>query len=124
MAIGVKKIKQLDAITTVPSNADLIININTGETKRASVEDFADSINTTFTGTLAEWTALTTAEKAKYLIVNLIDSSGGSGGGGGGGGGSINVVDVVENNNLSPVTSNAVYDYIDTVITQALTNSY
>lgn len=84
MAIILKRIKQLDAVTTVPSDADLIINISTGDSKRASVENLANSINTTFTGTIAEWNALTVAEKAKYLIVNLTDDSSGGGGTGGG----------------------------------------
>lgn len=80
MAVTVKTIKQLDSVTDVPSNADLIINTSAGDTKRASVENFADSINTTFTGTQAEWNELTTAEKAKYIIVNITDDTSGGGG--------------------------------------------
>ena len=49
-----------------------------------------------FTGTSTEWNAV--VDKSKYDIVNLTDEATGE------------VVDAVENGNLNPVTSNAVYD--------------
>ena len=54
-----------------------------------------------FTGTTAEWNALTDAQKAKYLIVNLIDDAGQG----------ITVVNVVQNNNMNVPTSNAVFNF-------------
>ena len=55
----------------------------------------------TFVGTTQEWDALTAAEKAQYKIVNLTNDVMG---------GETVVVDTVEDGNLNPVTSNAVYD--------------
>lgn len=57
----------------------------------------------TFVGTTQEWDALTAAEKAQYKVVNLTNDIVG---------GEIVVVDEVEDGNLNPVTSNAVYDSI------------
>lgn len=51
-----------------------------------------------FTGTSTEWNAV--VDKSKYDIVNLTDEATGE------------VVNVVEDGNLNPVTSNAVYDSI------------
>lgn len=55
---------------------------------------------TAFTGTTAQWNALTSAEKAKYEIVNLTDDVNG---------GTV-VSDAVTSGDLNPVTSNAVYN--------------
>ena len=53
-----------------------------------------------FTGTQAEWNALTTAEKNEYSQANITDSSS-----------TVFVpVDTVADGNMNPVTSNAVYD--------------
>lgn len=56
----------------------------------------------TFVGTTQEWDALTAAEKAQYKIVHLTNDVAG---------GEMVVVDTVEDGNLNPVTSNAVYDF-------------
>ena len=53
-----------------------------------------------FTGTQAEWDALSAAEKAKYTLVSLTDDADYVG----------NIVDAVTNGEMSAVTSNAVYD--------------
>lgn len=53
-----------------------------------------------FNGTKAEYDALTEEDKAKYSLVNISDI---------GNDGEVNVVDVVEEDNLISVTSNAVY---------------
>ena len=74
-----------------------------------------DTITTTFTGTVAEWNALSIADKAKYEIVNLTDDPTC---------GDMIVVDTVADGNMNAVTSNAVYDYVDTMITQALNTGY
>ena len=57
-----------------------------------------------FVGTQAEWDALPQSQKNKYdgKIVNITDSNSGCG-----------VTDVVEENNMSAVTSNAVYHKIE-----------
>lgn len=59
-----------------------------------------------FVGTQAEWDALPQAEKDKYdgKIVNITDGNSGSG-----------VADVVEENNMNAVTSNAVYHKIEEI---------
>lgn len=62
---------------------------------------YANRINlkpSTFTGTIAQWNALSVAEKAKYTIVNLTDD-----------GETGDVVDEIQNGNMNPITSNAVY---------------
>ena len=56
-----------------------------------------------FTGTRAEWDALTTAEKGEYDICNLTDDLAG---------GELVVSDTVTEGDLNPVTSNAVFDAI------------
>ena len=62
-----------------------------------------------FTGTSTEWNAV--IDKSKYDIVNLTDEATGE------------VVDAVENGNLNPVTSNAVYDGLSLKAnTTAITN--
>ena len=62
-----------------------------------------------FTGTSTEWNAV--VDKSKYDIVNLTDEATGE------------VVDAVENGNLNPVTSNAVYDGLSLKVnTTAITN--
>ena len=60
-----------------------------------------DTVTTTFTGTRAEWEALTAVQKAQYTIVNLTDDPAGSG---------MVVVDVIQSGNMNAVTSNAVYN--------------
>ena len=55
-----------------------------------------------FTGTRTEWNTLSNAEKAEYDIVNLTDDLGNSN----------SVVNIVQDGNMNPVTSNAVYNAI------------
>lgn len=55
-----------------------------------------------FLGTKEEWEALPSADKVKYSIVNLTDDTDPA----------YTVVDVVENNNMHAVTSNAVYGQV------------
>lgn len=59
--------------------------------------------NPVFTGTTAEWTAVT--DKSKYKIVNLTDD-----------GETGEVVDAVTDGDMRPVTSNAVYDKLSELI--------
>lgn len=54
-----------------------------------------------FTGTQAEWDALTTDEKKEYDCVSIDDATT-----------ETSLADAVENGNMNAVTSNAVYDYI------------
>ncbi len=69
-----------------------------------------------FIGTRAEWERLTAEEKAAYngRVVNITDDSLLSN----------SVVNKVEEGNMSPVTSNAVYVYVDSMITSALNAGY
>lgn len=63
-----------------------------------------------FTGTSTEWNAV--VDKSKYDIVNLTDEATGE------------VANVVEDGNLNPVTSNAVYDSLVSAITNAFKPQY
>ena len=65
-----------------------------------------------FVGTTAEWNALTAYQKARYQLVNLTDDKETLG---------IAPVDVVEDGNMSAITSNAVADYIKVVISDDIT---
>ena len=57
-----------------------------------------------FTGTQAEWNALTTAEKNEYSQANITDANS-----------TVFIpVDVIADGNMNPVTSNAVYDALPT----------
>jgi len=58
-----------------------------------------------FTGTQAEWDALTAAEKNEYSQANITDTSS-----------TVFIpVDTIADGNMNPVTSNAVYDALNTV---------
>lgn len=59
--------------------------------------------NATFNGTHAEWNALTSAQKAMYNVVNFTDDEAIG----------LTISDVVQDGNMNPVTSNAVYDAIN-----------
>ena len=63
-----------------------------------------ETIATTFTGTQAEWNALTATEKAKYNLVNITDDVAS---------GAQVVVDEVTEGNMNAVTSNAVYNSLN-----------
>jgi len=82
-------------VAEVPYTAGSLIDITN---KEISVD--GDKVKATFVGTIAEWEALSASEKAEYELVNLTDDLAG---------GAQAVVDAVEENNFSPVTSNAVY---------------
>lgn len=69
-----------------------------------------NDFETSWTGTRAEWEALTSEVQSKYKIVNFTDDTAE--------GGAV-VVDAVENGNLNPVTSNAVALAIGGIITPA-----
>ena len=97
-------------VAPIPYTAGDLIEITNQE---VSVD--TDKVKPTFVGTIAEWNNLTAAQKAEYELVNLTDDIAG---------GQQIVVDVVQDGNLNAVTSNAVYDYIDTMITQALNAGY
>lgn len=71
---------------------------------------FRKFVKKTFTGTRAEWDALTTAEKKEYDICNLTDDLAG---------GELIVSDTVTEGDMNPVTSNAVAGHIPN-ITRAL----
>lgn len=86
-------------VAPVPYTAGRGIDINTN--KEIAVEN---NIKTTFVGTISEWEALTTAEKAEYELVSLIDDPAG---------GDIYVEDAVTKNSINPVTSGAVFDAIN-----------
>lgn len=62
-----------------------------------------ETIATTFTGTQAEWNALTATEKAKYNLVNITDDAAS---------GAQVVVDEVTEGNMNAVTSNAVAEKV------------
>lgn len=67
MAVTTTTIKQLPAITTVPGTSDVIVNDSQGVTNRITVDNFANAMDKDFTGTTAEWNALTTEQKAQYI---------------------------------------------------------
>jgi len=78
-----------------PNTRDFVYDEETGDLELAQP---------IFTGTSAEWNALTAQQKAEYAQVNLTDDITG---------GNAIVVDEVANGNLNPVTSNAVYEAIN-----------
>ncbi len=57
-------------------------------------------VEKTWTGTTADWEALSASDKAKYTFVNLTDDLAG---------GNLIVTDYVTSGDLNPITSNAVY---------------
>lgn len=69
------------------------------ETIQENSDGELETVVKIFTGTTAEWAALTTDEKKKYTIANITDDDSAS-----------SIVDAVQDGNMQPVTSNAVYD--------------
>lgn len=69
----------------------------------------------TFVGTKAEWETLSVAEKAKYKLVNLTDDIAG---------GDMVVVDTVAENDMNPVTSNAVYAALESALTWTYASTF
>ena len=60
-----------------------------------------------FIGTVVEWEALSASEKARYKIIHLTDDGEALG---------VDPVDAVQDGNMAPVTSNAVYNLpVDTI---------
>jgi len=101
----VGKVKTVNS-QTPDANGNILLD---GSNINATYEGTTDTINTLltqlggsdiFTGTQAEWDALTTAEKNEYSQANITDSSS-----------TVFIpVDTVADGNMNPVTSNAVYD--------------
>ena len=90
----------ITVVNEVPYTAGDGIDITN---KEVSVDETRPS---TFVGTTQEWDALTAAEKAQYKVVNLTNDQVG---------GEMVVVDGLQDGNLNPVTSNAVYDAINKI---------
>ena len=94
----------------IPSGA-LVIITDEGKTYVTNGTGSSQTLelvaNATFNGSHAEWNALTLAQKAMYNIVNFNDDEAIG----------LTISDVVEDGNMNPVTSNAVYDLfeLDTV---------
>lgn len=87
-----------DEISTNTDNKSVVI----GNNKELKV---ADTYKTIFVGTRAQWDALSTADKVKYNEAHITDDVIGG-----------EVADEVTDGLMSPVTSNAVYDYpIDSI---------
>lgn len=123
MAIQTQKIRELNTVSEVPSGSKLLLTPDNGLYARATVPSIVGSVmetgdfninsttnkvelkERTFTGTTAEWNALTVAEKAKYLIVNLTDDS--SGGGGNNNAEIADIVNVYGAKNLIPYPCNS-----------------
>ena len=95
-------VNDITIVNEVPYTAGDGIDITN---KEVSVDETRPS---TFVGTLNEWNGLTTAEKAEYTIVNITDDPTV---------GPQVVVDVVEDGNMNPVTSNAVADITKDLVT-------
>lgn len=108
-------LKVTDTIPTSPEDGDVLLYIGTeegftkggiyqysatqGEWILISTADVdLSNYETSWTGTKAEWDALTTAEKKEYKIANITDDVIGG-----------EVADVVANGDTRPVTSNAVF---------------
>ena len=102
-------VNEVTKITNIPYTAGDGIEIDDHE---VSVTEDRPA---TFVGTTQEWDALTATEKAQYKIVNLTNDTTG---------GEMNVVDVVQDGNLNPVTSNAVYDTTLSIKRQDFSSTY
>lgn len=111
-------LKVTDTIPASPQDGDVLLYIGTEEgfTKGGIYQYSATQdewilistadvdlshYETSWTGTKAEWDALTSAEKKKYQLANITDDVIGG-----------EVADEVTDGLMSPVTSNAVYDSI------------
>ena len=105
------KVKPDGTTITVDSNG-VISGANTLEGGNLiSIDD--DAINADiFVGTNAEWSALSSAEKAKYTLVNITDDSETG-----------ETVDAVTNGDMRAVTSNAVFDAINPSFYRLITES-
>ena len=106
------KVKPDGTTITVDANG-VISGANTLEGGNLiSIED--DAINADiFVGTNAEWTALSSAEKAKYTLANITDDSETG-----------ETVDAVTNGDMRAVTSNAVFDSLVSAIANAFKPQY
>jgi len=101
----VGKVKTVNS-QTPDANGNILLD---GSNIQATYEGTTDTINNLltqvgssdiFTGTQAEWDALSAAEKNEYSQANITDSSS-----------TVFIpVDTVSDGNMNPVTSNAVYD--------------
>lgn len=100
----------------IPSGA-LVIITDEGKTYVTNGTGSSQTLelvaNATFNGSHAQWNALTPAQKAMYNIVNFDDDEAIG----------LQISDAVEDGNMNPVTSNAVYDYVNNVETIPLTQN-
>ena len=111
-------LKVTDTIPANPSDGDVLLYIGTetGFTKGgiyqytanpgawvliSTAEVDLSAYSTSFVGTTAQWNALSSTDKNKYVLVNLTDDQEALG---------MSVVDAVTDGDMRPVTSNAVYD--------------
>lgn len=120
MAITVQHIKDIETVTSVPSDGKLLLTPDNGQYARATVSNIVGSaMDTTndfdidsttnkvqlkdrrFRGTTAEWNALTSAQKAEYTYVDLIDD--------GSSGSSITIDPAPTENSENAVSSGGVY---------------
>lgn len=120
MAITVQHIKNIETVTSVPSDGKLLLTPDNGQYARATVSNIVGSaMDTTndfdidsttnkvqlkdrrFRGTTAEWNALTAAQKAEYTYVDLIDD--------GSSGSSITIDPAPTENSENAVSSGGVY---------------
>ena len=105
----VGKVKTVNS-QTPDANGNILLD---GSNIQATYEGTTDTINTLltqvgssdiFTGTQAEWDALSAAEKNEYSQANITDTSS-----------TVFIpVDTVADGNMNPVTSNAVYEALPT----------
>ena len=111
-------LKVTDTIPANPSDDDVLLYIGTetGFEKGgiyqytanpgvwvliSTAEVDLSAYSTSFVGTTAQWNALSSADKNKYVLVNLTDDQEALG---------VDAVDAVTDGDMRPVTSNAVYD--------------
>lgn len=90
----------------IPSGA-LVIITDEGKTYVTNGTGSSQTLelvaNATFNGTHAQWNSLTLTQKAMYNIVNFTDDEAIG----------LRISDAVEDGNMNPVTSNAVFDYVN-----------
>ena len=125
-------LKVVSTIPTTPQDKDVILYVGatTEDYQKGGIYEYNSSqaawilistadvdlscYETSWTGTTAQWNALSAVDKAKYQLVNITDDAVGQ-----------SVTDAVTNGDMRPITSNAVYDLINqiTTATVAVTSS-
>ena len=98
----------VNSVTYVRDNADNYVKTalgglipNASDFNVSGRNVMLDVTQRTFTGTRDAFNSLSSAEKSKYLILNILDEVGQG----------ITVVNTIANNNMNVPTSNAVYNY-------------